>query len=299
MNLGDEGRRGVRGRVTDAAPEVDSADVDREALARYVKRAQGGNPGLLRERAKRNPSLKGKVVVRFSITTSGRASEIEIEENTLGNEAVGSCIRTMIRSWVFPFKPDDDVRSPTRSCSLPAAEDASSMKPKRLSNEVRALVALPEFQAGGVGAARAVPMQPPPQERYDELLAQTTLTEFRAELTQKNAIDTLYRAGECEDRAANMLFEATELENQSFRAIADFEEQRFRPPRLWYRLGAAEKKPRRERRTQQEAQPGDRASWRVAERRSGRHRRATQRETARKTRLLGRGRAAVEQAAPK
>ena len=67
------------------------------------------HPELLREELKRNPSLKGKVVVRFNITTSGRTSEIEIEENTLGNEAVGSCIRTVIRGWVFPFKPPTDV----------------------------------------------------------------------------------------------------------------------------------------------------------------------------------------------
>jgi outer membrane biosynthesis protein TonB len=49
------------------------------------------------------------VVVRFAITPQGRTSEIEIEENTLGNEAVAACIRNLIRSWVFPFKPDGDV----------------------------------------------------------------------------------------------------------------------------------------------------------------------------------------------
>jgi TonB family protein len=58
---------------------------------------------------KRNPSLKGKVVVRFSITPSGRSGDIEVEENTLGNEGVASCIRTVIRGWIFPFKPTDNV----------------------------------------------------------------------------------------------------------------------------------------------------------------------------------------------
>ncbi len=114
------------------------------------------------------------------------------------------------------------------------------MKLKRLG-EVRSLVAQPEFQqwwgqllAGREEMAAA-------EERYDELLAQTTLMEFRAELTQKNAIDTLYRAGECDDAAANMLSEGTELENRSFRVISDFEEQRFRVSEIWYRLGASEK----------------------------------------------------------
>lgn len=114
------------------------------------------------------------------------------------------------------------------------------MKAVRLS-DLKALLARGDFEAwwGELVTERERLAQE--QERYQELLSQATLMEFRAELTQKNAIDTLYRAGECEDGAANMLFEATELENRSFRAVSDFEEQRFRVSELWYRLGAAEK----------------------------------------------------------
>jgi hypothetical protein len=114
------------------------------------------------------------------------------------------------------------------------------MKPKRLA-EVRALVAQPEFLAWWDALTRARQELATKEKAYDELLSQTTLMEFRAELTQKNAIDTLYRAGACEDAAANMVFESTELENRSFRAVADFEEQRYKASELWYRLGAAEK----------------------------------------------------------
>jgi outer membrane biosynthesis protein TonB len=109
VDLGSKKEVAVTGRVKDAAPEVDSADVDRDALARYVKARLKAIQNCYEKELKRNPSLKGKVVVRFSIKPSGRTGEIEIEENTLGNEAVGSCIRTVIRSWVFPFKPDDEV----------------------------------------------------------------------------------------------------------------------------------------------------------------------------------------------
>jgi hypothetical protein len=114
------------------------------------------------------------------------------------------------------------------------------MKQKRL-NEVRALISGGEFQAwwGQLNAVRDSLREA--EARYEELLGQCTLTEFRAELTQKNAIDTLYRAGEHEDVAANMLFEATELENKSFKGVADFEEQRIRASDTWYRLGAMEK----------------------------------------------------------
>lgn len=115
------------------------------------------------------------------------------------------------------------------------------MKQRRLT-DVRALLGSVEFTEwwGQLTAARAALRDA--TARYEELLAQTTLMEFRAELTQKNAIDTLYRAGEHEDTAANMLFEATDLENKSFKGVGEFEEQRFRASEAWYRLGAAEKK---------------------------------------------------------
>ncbi len=109
VNVGEKGDARVSGRVKDAAPEVDSADVDREALGRYVKQRLKAIQNCYEKELKRNPSLKGKVVVRFSITPSGRAADVEIEENTVGNEAVSSCIRTVIKAWIFPFKPSDDV----------------------------------------------------------------------------------------------------------------------------------------------------------------------------------------------
>ncbi|MHB8877849.1 MAG: TonB family protein [Myxococcaceae bacterium] len=109
VNLGTKSEVKISGRVQDQAPEVDSSDVDREALARYVKQRKSAIQNCYERELKRNPSLRGKVVVRFSITPSGRASDIEIEENTLGNDAVASCVRTVIRTWSFPFKPSSDV----------------------------------------------------------------------------------------------------------------------------------------------------------------------------------------------
>jgi hypothetical protein len=114
------------------------------------------------------------------------------------------------------------------------------MKARRLS-EVRSLVASPEFQAWFKELVDLREKLKEVEARRDELLGQLHLTEFRAELAQKNAIDTLYRAGEHEDKSAQMLAEAEELENKSFPGVAAFEEGRFKTSELWYRLGAAEK----------------------------------------------------------
>jgi len=107
--LAGKGDAKVTGQVSAAAPEVDSADVDRAALSRYIRDRLGAIRGCYERELKRNPGLKGKVVIRFNITPAGRAGDVRIEENTLGSPEVASCIQGLMRSWIFPFKPPDEV----------------------------------------------------------------------------------------------------------------------------------------------------------------------------------------------
>ena len=107
--LAGKGDAKVSGQVSTATPEVDSADVDRAALSRYIRDRLGAIRGCYERELKRNPALKGKVVVRFNITPAGRAGDVRIEENTLGSGEVASCITGLMRSWIFPFKPPDEV----------------------------------------------------------------------------------------------------------------------------------------------------------------------------------------------
>jgi hypothetical protein len=76
--------------------------------------------------------------------------------------------------------------------------------------------------------------------RHEELLAQVTLMDFRADLTQKKAIDILYQAGEYEDVAAQLIAEASEIENKSYEAVANFEMQRIVCSDWFGRMGKAE-----------------------------------------------------------
>jgi outer membrane biosynthesis protein TonB len=93
-----------------ARREGESADVDPGALALFVKERLKPIRSCYEEQLKLNPKLQGKVVVLFSIQPTGRVGEIGIEENTLGNEAVGSCICAVIGSWEFPFRPGEEVQ---------------------------------------------------------------------------------------------------------------------------------------------------------------------------------------------
>lgn len=73
--------------------------------------------------------------------------------------------------------------------------------------------------------------------RYEELLTQVNLLEFRAELAHRKAIDTLERANVLEDRSAGLANQSATLENESFEAVSRFEMQRDRTTKLWEQLG--------------------------------------------------------------
>ena len=78
------------------------------------------------------------------------------------------------------------------------------------------------------------------KNHYEELLSQVNMAEFRSELAQKNAIDTLYRASEYEDDAARMEAESTDLENNAMENLGGFENQRVKTSDLWFKLEASE-----------------------------------------------------------
>ena len=109
VELGPKSEVAVRGTVQDLGPEVESGEVDRDAIAQYVRARLRAIQGCYERELKKLPKLRGKVSVRFVISPSGRASEIALDENTVGSDAVGACVRTVIRGWAFPFHPREGV----------------------------------------------------------------------------------------------------------------------------------------------------------------------------------------------
>jgi hypothetical protein len=109
VDLGTKGDVAVRGEVKDSAPILDDASINSDELARFLRQRKMAIQSCYEKELKRNPTLRGRIVVRFVITPQGRAQEIDIEENTLGNEGVAACIRNVVRSWTFPFSPSGGV----------------------------------------------------------------------------------------------------------------------------------------------------------------------------------------------
>jgi TonB family protein len=96
-------------QVADATPEVDSSEVSPKDLARFIQRMKASIQRCYEKELKRDPTLKGRVLVRFNLKPDGRAGNVEVDESTLRSDGVSSCIITTIRGWKFPFQPSDDV----------------------------------------------------------------------------------------------------------------------------------------------------------------------------------------------
>lgn len=54
----------------------------------------------------RDPTLAGRIEIRFTIAPDGSVSAATVSTNTLSDEAVGKCTAKAFARWTFP-KPSD------------------------------------------------------------------------------------------------------------------------------------------------------------------------------------------------
>jgi TonB family protein len=102
---GSRGKREARvvARVSSAAlQEFDSDSRSQNDIKKVIRRRLGGIKHCYEKRLKRNPDLKGKIVVRFVIHPGGKVIEVEVVENTTGDRELGRCIASRVRSVRFP-----------------------------------------------------------------------------------------------------------------------------------------------------------------------------------------------------
>jgi outer membrane biosynthesis protein TonB len=99
----------VSGSVAAEEAEVDSADIDQQKLAAFVRARMGLIKACYENALKRNPRLKGKISIRFTILETGGLADIVAAINSLGSPEVASCITNTMRTWRTQFRPDGPV----------------------------------------------------------------------------------------------------------------------------------------------------------------------------------------------
>jgi outer membrane biosynthesis protein TonB len=99
----------VTGTVATEAAEIDSSDIDQGKLSAFVRARMGLIKACYENALKRNPGLKGKVVIRFTILETGGVSDVGASQNTLGAPDVAACIMNTMRTWRTQFRPSGPV----------------------------------------------------------------------------------------------------------------------------------------------------------------------------------------------
>jgi outer membrane biosynthesis protein TonB len=91
----------VSGSVKSEAPAVDG-ELDPNMVAKEVRSRLGAIKACYERALKRNPTLSGKVVIHWTITQAGTVSGVDVEQDTLGDAEVASCIKALVARWRFP-----------------------------------------------------------------------------------------------------------------------------------------------------------------------------------------------------
>jgi hypothetical protein len=110
VNLREQGPTApVNPHVTSEKVQIDTTEIDEKALAIWLNARKPAIQSCYERQLKRTPTLKGRIVLRFAITNRGRIGGVGFAEDTLRSDPVEQCITAMMRGWVLPFTPEDDV----------------------------------------------------------------------------------------------------------------------------------------------------------------------------------------------
>jgi hypothetical protein len=99
----------VSGTVAAEAPEVDSSEIDQGKIGAFVRARKGLLQACYENALKRNPSLRGRLRIRFTILETGGLQDLSIVENGLGSPDVAACVANTMRAWRTPFRPSGPV----------------------------------------------------------------------------------------------------------------------------------------------------------------------------------------------
>ena len=93
----------VKGTVKATAPSeaFGTGVLDNNKISETVKRRMGAVKSCYERELKANPTLQGKVVMQFTIEESGRVATVDVKQDTMGDPAVGQCMKNAIEKWRF------------------------------------------------------------------------------------------------------------------------------------------------------------------------------------------------------
>jgi hypothetical protein len=101
-STGPATERVARSVVREGAPQVEDGTVDAAAIAREIRTRRRAIAACYERALKNQPTLAGKLVVRFSLAAAGTVTAVDVDDDSLGAPDVTACIRGVVLRWRFP-----------------------------------------------------------------------------------------------------------------------------------------------------------------------------------------------------
>jgi outer membrane biosynthesis protein TonB len=88
-------------------PKLTGGDVvatgfDKQIVKRVINQKKAEITHCYNKELMKNPSLKGRVTIKWRILSSGNVGAVEVVSNELGSAAVADCLKAKVASWKFP-----------------------------------------------------------------------------------------------------------------------------------------------------------------------------------------------------
>src|SRR5262249_60863076 len=91
---------------TQLPPQVEDGKVDAAAIAREIHSRRRAIAACYERALKTQPTLAGKLVLRFSLAAAGTVTAADIDDDSLHSSEVAGCIRATVLRWRFPALAD-------------------------------------------------------------------------------------------------------------------------------------------------------------------------------------------------
>jgi hypothetical protein len=91
-------------KLSDGAPGL-----DKQGLTEFVRARKRSIQACYEVELKKSVFLEGKLVVLFTITPMGTVTKVSTEVDTFPTTVVATCVTAIIKDWVLPFRPLEDV----------------------------------------------------------------------------------------------------------------------------------------------------------------------------------------------
>lgn len=76
--------------------------LDKDVIIHVIRKGESQIRSCYDSALQQHPKLNGKIAAAWEIDANGRVSTVTISEDTMEAPAVGACITTAIKTWVFP-----------------------------------------------------------------------------------------------------------------------------------------------------------------------------------------------------